>query len=701
MSEEIKSKAFKRAELNIQKKLKNAFLNNYAHYTMPGINTIRDNPNISWDPDSVFGMFQEYPYNCDLPKPLLPPVRLKREVLSEEDPALQIITTKSYMKDDIDRLTQYYQKYENVFKIPKKKDVKWLKENKKNYTSLPKIVAEIAEIVELDPDPYFSGTYNWYYTGGTLTNICYGGENILLFPYSEELIATSLSSREGFLWKPRLESAANCNLDGVLYELRNNIANNFSRILGRYKNHCILYSLSGLKEKMLLIELHKQTSSIPYVSADLNPVSLNEYCTANVERVISKWDLMKVKCVSSGTIMKTKSLDDNWGSIRYQPSDPEVLIYVDRCCIHYIDTRGAFESPVLSLCPKNDLEACESLCFDCPSNNTFSRYVGTYHSCLLCDSRSPNQCTQQKWTHQFKDAPLFSSVVNKGSQEMVLLASHLPRESAIILNNWNDENRFQSSILPFTPPSILETLQQSRMQGKSLDPLMKLRLELSTVGCTLTTDGSGHTFLFLQNSIGDIFYQGLTHEASLNKFSMENCKALNALDAWENEILKQCDTVIPLAFSQKSNMKHVFENFVRRKSKFVRPEKSENLFDPSWKQPLTKLNSYVDILAPELLSIWEVTEESVAPITAVPHDKVLNWLETSEAQAACSQLASQSQDMEIESTPIYSQELISVSQQPDVEFLEEFDSIQQFYLPKVKSKAKPKESKKRKYVPGF
>lgn len=79
MSEEIKSKAFKRAELNIQKKLKNAFLNNYAHYTVPGINTIRDDPNQSWDPDSVFGMFQEYPYNCDLPKPLLPPVRLKRE----------------------------------------------------------------------------------------------------------------------------------------------------------------------------------------------------------------------------------------------------------------------------------------------------------------------------------------------------------------------------------------------------------------------------------------------------------------------------------------------------------------------------------------------------------------------------------------------------------------------------------------------
>ena len=84
---------------------------------------------------------------------------------------------------------------------------------------------------------------------------------------------------------------------------------------------------------------------------------------------------------------------------------------------------------------------------------------------------------------------------------MLLLASQIPRESAIILNNWENENHSRTSGWPFTPPSILETLQQSRIRGKCLDPSMKLRLELSNVGSCLTTDGR-HTFLFMQNSIG-------------------------------------------------------------------------------------------------------------------------------------------------------------------------------------------------------
>ena len=78
MSEELKSKGFKRAELNIQKRLRNIFLTNYAHYTVPGINSVRDNSHFSWDADSVIQTFQDYPYYCDLPKPLLPPIKLER-----------------------------------------------------------------------------------------------------------------------------------------------------------------------------------------------------------------------------------------------------------------------------------------------------------------------------------------------------------------------------------------------------------------------------------------------------------------------------------------------------------------------------------------------------------------------------------------------------------------------------------------------
>lgn len=39
----------------------------------------------------------------------------------------------------------------------KRDDIKWNKNSKLKTTTLPRYIAEIAEIIELDPDPYFSG----------------------------------------------------------------------------------------------------------------------------------------------------------------------------------------------------------------------------------------------------------------------------------------------------------------------------------------------------------------------------------------------------------------------------------------------------------------------------------------------------------------------------------------------------------------
>jgi len=74
----LKSKAFKRAENSLLNKLNAAFLKNYPHHVMPGYN-LNISPCIDkWDEESAMGLYQEFPYNCDLPKPLLPPAKLSR-----------------------------------------------------------------------------------------------------------------------------------------------------------------------------------------------------------------------------------------------------------------------------------------------------------------------------------------------------------------------------------------------------------------------------------------------------------------------------------------------------------------------------------------------------------------------------------------------------------------------------------------------
>lgn len=65
-------------------------------------------------------------------------------------------------------------------------------------------------------------------------------------------------------------------------------------VLGRYKQHCNFYTLSVHNSKCNLTEIHTQTSKIPYISADLSPININQYCLVNVERCVTLWDLTKM-----------------------------------------------------------------------------------------------------------------------------------------------------------------------------------------------------------------------------------------------------------------------------------------------------------------------------------------------------------------------------------------------------------------------
>lgn len=69
-------------------------------------------------------------------------------------------------------------------------------------------------------------------------------------------------------------------------------------ILGRYKNHCNFYLLLDHENKCSLTEIHKQSSKIPYVSADLNLINTNQYCTVNVGRSVTLWDMTKMLILS-------------------------------------------------------------------------------------------------------------------------------------------------------------------------------------------------------------------------------------------------------------------------------------------------------------------------------------------------------------------------------------------------------------------
>ncbi|XP_015601100.1 uncharacterized protein LOC107270526 isoform X2 [Cephus cinctus] len=697
-NQDSSQKSLSRAEAGLHGKLKTRYVKYHPHYLVCGYNLHNTKYANYTDVESIMDLYQEFTFNCDLPKPLLPPAKLPRCVLRDEDPVLELPMAKSLLQNRIDRITDYCEKRKNGLVRFLKKDLKWSRHYGEARATVPKYVADIAELVELDPDLDFQGKYNWYYTGGTMKTLLLGATNVLVFPYANELVATPIVHKESSLLKPDLKHASKYSMDGALYELRHN---NHGCILGRYKNQCVIYCISYIDNKVEIFGQHKQSSPIAYISADLNSEYRNQYCTVDLDRCLSLWDINKVNPLSTNVIPQTQVLDDKWSSIHFQQSDPNIIVFVDRCCLHYMDTRTSLEKPQLTLCPKPYLESCENLCLDIPSRNNDQRYIGSYHNLLMCDSRSSKSPVIQKWTHQFQSPPCVGNTFDRDEKEFVVICSQLTDEVSIILNTWVHSDTPHSFSLPYTPPSILQTLAVSQSRGKCLDPIMKSRIEVSNVGCAMGADTEGHISLFLQNSLNDIFYQCITHETQLDIDSEMNIKAYLALELWERVMLSQRKTIKPLLLSDKISMEHVHKELTNKKLRLKYEREVWTLYRSNWKQSVEKLHSYVDILAPELLAVWEIKEEP--PSSAVPHQKVLSWLE----KAATGK--TEDEDSEFTPTPsiftpspINTQELISVSQPLDTEYNDDIDLEQEVIsLPEKTKSLKKKNTKKKKYISGF
>lgn len=138
-------------------------------------------------------------------------------------------------------------------------------------------------------------------------------------------------------------------------------------------------------------------------------------------------------------------------------------------------------------------------------------------------------------------------------------------------------------------------------------------------------------------------------------------------------------------YATQTKQKTKFTDFTNRKLRLkTNQEIADDFFDLTWKQSLSMLGSYVDLLAPELLAVWEMREEITVPVAMGFNQRVLNWLESSTAN-----LLTQSQDKPDEelSTPVNTQELVSVSQEHDLTYIEDSDMLQDLLLPGIKSRS--------------
>lgn len=375
---------------------------------VPGLNLNKSPWVQQWDLENVMNLYQKFPYYCDYPRPLLPPTKLPRTVFNGGDPGFDIVTQKKCILDEAEKMSIHYSRLQSKFT---EKGHKMLKNFEKNNDigndKLPRFVADISDVLEMDPDKLFKGHYNYYYTGGSLDTIKLNGKQIIIFPFSNEIIASPLTCNDKSMWKLNLNNASKWKIDGNVYEIKHKIDSSTCRVLTRLKNETSIHTIVEKREKIKLYQVDCQESIVPLISGDLDPFDINKACTLDMNGRVSIWDLVKSKTKIYHE--DNNDVPDNWRCIRYQ-NNQNILTLTDRCCVRYIDLRKDPHKPVLKMCPKNYFEICDDvISYEMPSLKDYRLYVGTYHTLLMLDSRVPDDSVQQKWSHRLESAPLFGN----------------------------------------------------------------------------------------------------------------------------------------------------------------------------------------------------------------------------------------------------------------------------------------------------
>lgn len=182
--------------VTILSSLKVYSLTNFPHYLHPN-NTLILNGNDRGEDDELFtpslGVQSSYPVKFHLPTDVNSTV--------EQNIVLKLVQQKNQYLNDITKITGNYKRssktrsneIKNQLKVCAKRinlvhyslESGGGKKSKGNVYSMH--LNNLMELTTKDPDPYFFGSYNWYYTGGTLETASIYDVDFLFYATGEKL----------------------------------------------------------------------------------------------------------------------------------------------------------------------------------------------------------------------------------------------------------------------------------------------------------------------------------------------------------------------------------------------------------------------------------------------------------------------------------------------------------------------------------
>ncbi|XP_036318881.1 uncharacterized protein LOC118733549 isoform X2 [Rhagoletis pomonella] len=525
---------------------------------------------------------------------------------------------------------------------------------------------DLARRLDCNPDPYFHGSYDYYYSGGNLC-ILDDGEHVL---HVDNNKLNNLNV--GIL--PKFKSFAGSFLDPIcsqqvdteeeifevraIQNLRKDCPNSFAV---RQRNMITLYKFLPTGAAKALTRF--KTSSTPFISFAQSPIDYSTFIITSMKQSIRVYDINASTPILSATHNVCKKEDimrASWNMIR--PWQGQTFLYANEKKLFMLDTRTCPEQWLKSSCGYATQDyKCDFISSIAKSEFRDLAYVATNHKLHCLDLRYLGGDIESgdgalcRWTHQLQYAPAFIDNFRFGGVELIALSSALAddiciceltrnhsaqsvdKEDSIVDESvgkrQSKKSVYKSYCLPYQPSTLEEAYQQARIAGKCLQPDADLpsRIARCTTGLTFfdtetfsecigEEDCDTFALLLTSNSIGDVYARRLIANDTLEpdtRSKAEN-EGEHTMHAYANGVCQltqpklNCTEVVNL-----KGMRKVFRcnalSAPLNSEEDKRDEKEE--IPPKrrgfgrWQKSIQTLHSYKDALVQDLLSIWDIEFE--------------------------------------------------------------------------------------------
>lgn len=598
-----------------------AWLRRFFHSFAPGQNTF-----CTLQPDEYD--FQEFPWRVSYPAPVIKKPNL--DWLNFKDPLIQLVKEKQKYQRELNLMKSRHERNKKIKAFKMAFDMGYYSQN----------VVEFMEKLDQDPDKFFNGRYDYYYTGGTM--------DIIRQPYFDYLFYATGENMDQIEFqrittKNKLKKSFEVNLSdgGTIFEvIPASIASNNFAVRQRFKNS--IYSYQATNKERSIEKVCEFQSKTPLISSAFDPYNNTTFCDLSVAGEFRSWDIKSNKVILNEIISPIKienklSCRGQWGALKNVERD--VFLHCERKQINLIDLRKDCRTEMNIFNFQESVSVCEEMsCITKSKINPNLMYIGTYHKLFGIDHRFVKKDNFEmnsiiRWVHQLKSPPLMIKTDNNDQEEeIILIASPLVGDSKICVTSKNDRLQHISKYLPHKPYSIRDSFDEAQIRGFCIDPYsnIKKRTRLCNMGISLICK-EDRNLIYTQNSAGDVHRQFFG-----DKVNLEYGDVSLLMDKWRIET--KYETTIQGCATEILNMKSMLIPMMQRTITNKEAESFEGIetvkprHRPRWKRPVNELHRYKDALASDMLSIWDfpqTTEDDKTLISmdkAQPADKVAEWL---------------------------------------------------------------------------